>query len=51
MTREEALNKAADHVAKLSTNARGYADGVTLPQRIDATERLARFLIGEETDE
>ncbi|QNE74013.1 hypothetical protein F0344_04810 [Streptomyces finlayi] len=47
MTREEALIKATDHVAKLATNARGYQD-VTLVQKVDAVERLARFLIGEE---
>jgi hypothetical protein len=50
VTREEALGKAAEHVQKLSTNTRGYADNTTLTQRVDATERLARFLIGEEAD-
>ncbi|MER5894755.1 hypothetical protein [Streptomyces sp. NPDC001876] len=47
MTREEALNKATEHVNKLATNARGYQD-VTLNNKVDAVERLARFLIGEE---
>ncbi|MFD3904124.1 hypothetical protein HXS80_15930 [Streptomyces sp. CB04723] len=47
MTREEALNKATEHVSKLATNTRGYADGVTLGAKVDAVERLARFLMGD----
>ena len=46
MTREEALNKATEHVSKLATNARGYQD-VSLTQKVDAVERLARFLMGD----
>jgi hypothetical protein len=47
VTSEEALTAAIEQVNKLSNNARGYADGVTLPQKIDAVERLAAVLMGE----
>jgi hypothetical protein len=47
MTSEQALALAIEQVNKLSTNARGYADGVTLTQKIDAVERIAAFLMGD----
>ncbi|MCX4572301.1 hypothetical protein OHB41_03690 [Streptomyces sp. NBC_01571] len=52
MTREEALAKATEHVNSLSTNSRGYQDGVRFPDKVAAVERLARFLAGDAaTDE
>lgn len=48
MSREEALAKATEHVNSLSTNGRGYQDGVRFPDKVAAVERLARFLVGEE---
>jgi len=50
VTREEALNKAAEHVNKLSPDTRNMT-GPTLPQKVDAVERLARFLMGDVTDD
>jgi len=47
MTREQALKTATEHVNALSTNGRGYQDGVRFPDKIAAVERLARFLMGE----
>lgn len=47
MTREEALAKATEHVDKLATNARGYQDGVKFTDKVEAVEKLARFLMGE----
>jgi hypothetical protein len=47
MTSEQALALAIEKVNALANNARGYADGVTLPQKIDAVERLAAVLMGE----
>lgn len=47
MTREEALSKAAEHVKSLATNQRGNQDGVTFADKVQAVERLARFLMGE----
>ncbi|WP_330478666.1 hypothetical protein OG301_26675 [Streptomyces platensis] len=47
MTREEALAKATEHVNALSTNGRGYQDGVRFPDKVSAVERLARFLVGD----
>ncbi|MFM9773413.1 hypothetical protein ACKI1Z_26640 [Streptomyces galilaeus] len=47
MSRQEALAKATEHVNTLSTNGRGYQDGVRFPDKIAAVERLARFLVGE----
>jgi hypothetical protein len=46
MTREEALEKARKMVTEMASNSRGYMDGVTFRERVDATERLARFLLG-----
>lgn len=47
MTREEALAKATEHVNTLSTNSRGYQDGVRFTDKVAAVERLARFLAGD----
>jgi outer membrane protein assembly factor BamB len=44
VTREEALAKATEHVNALATNGRGYQDGVRFADKVDAVERLARFL-------
>jgi hypothetical protein len=41
---QDALALAIEKVNALANNARGYADGVTLTQKIDAVERLAAFL-------
>lgn len=51
MSREEALAKATEHVNALSTNGRGYQDGVRFADKVEAVERLARFLAGEPTQE
>ncbi|MFF4478695.1 hypothetical protein ACFY1A_16995 [Streptomyces sp. NPDC001520] len=45
--REDAWAKATEHVNALATNSRGFQDGVTLAHKIDAIERVARFLLGE----
>lgn len=50
MTREEALAKATEHVDKLATNPRGFQDGVRFADKVEAVERLARFLTGEAAD-
>lgn len=47
MTSEEALALAIEQVNKLSTNTRGYQDGITLPQKIDAVERIAALLMAD----
>lgn len=47
MNRLEALAKATETVNALSTNSRGYQDGVRLPEKVAAVERLARFLAGD----
>lgn len=49
--RLDALRVAREHVEKLATNARGYQDGVSLRDKVNAVERLARFLMGETEDE
>jgi hypothetical protein len=49
VTRPEALKVAAEHVAALGTNTRGYND-VAFRERVDAVERLARFLMEGEND-
>jgi hypothetical protein len=51
VTREEALKKAQEYVASLATNSRGYQDSVTFMDKVRATERFARFLLGEADDE
>ncbi|KOG22010.1 hypothetical protein [Streptomyces viridochromogenes] len=47
MSREEALAKATEHVNALATNGRGYQDGVRFADKVEAVERLARFLAGD----
>ncbi|MFE5828723.1 hypothetical protein ACFQ8W_00380 [Streptomyces sp. NPDC056508] len=47
MTREAALNTAREHVEAMSTNTRGYQDGVKLTDKVAAVEAFARFLMGE----
>ncbi|MGV9546841.1 hypothetical protein [Streptomyces ardesiacus] len=47
MTRVDALKAAREHVEAMSTNSRGYQDGVKMHDKVQATERFARFLIGE----
>lgn len=47
MTRAEALKVAREHVEAMSTNGRGYQDGVTLSDKVAAVDRMARFLMGE----
>jgi hypothetical protein len=47
LTRLEALAKATETVNALSTNVRGYQDGVRLPEKVASVERLARFLVGD----
>ncbi|MFG2292041.1 hypothetical protein [Streptomyces sp. NPDC048603] len=47
MSRADALKAARDHVEAMSTNARGYQDGVTLSDKVAAVDRFARFLMGE----
>jgi hypothetical protein len=51
VTREEALAKAAAHIEKLATNARGYQDGVSFAGKVAATVQLAEFLLGEGDDD
>lgn len=51
MDRMEALAKATEHVNTLSTNGRGYQDGVRFPDKVSAVERLARFLMGDAAEE
>lgn len=52
MTRLEALIKAREIVDAMATNGRGYQDGVKFSDKVAATERYARFLLGEsEADE
>ncbi|MEU3986089.1 hypothetical protein AB0F77_39535 [Streptomyces sp. NPDC026672] len=47
MTRSDALKIARDHVEAMATNTRGYQDGVKMHDKVQATERFARFLMGE----
>lgn len=46
MSRAEALKTARDHVEAMSTKANGYQD-TKLSDKIQAVDRLARFLMGE----
>jgi hypothetical protein len=52
MNRTDALKVAQEHVDKLSTNIRGYQDGVRFPDKVAAVEQFARFLLetGAESD-
>lgn len=45
MNRAEALVLAREHVEKMSTNHRGYQDGVNLAGKVAAVETFARFLM------
>lgn len=47
MSRPDALKLAREHVEAMSTNGRGYQDGVKLHDKVQAMERFARFLMGE----
>ncbi|MGI5404141.1 hypothetical protein ACQEVG_32765 [Streptomyces sp. CA-135486] len=47
MTRTDALQLAREHVEAMSTNARGYQDGVKLADKVQAMDAFARFLMGE----
>ena len=47
MTRADALKAAREHVEAMSTNGRGYHDGVKLSDQVQAVDRFARFLMGE----
>ncbi|MEW2302602.1 hypothetical protein AB0958_21960 [Streptomyces sp. NPDC006655] len=51
MTRLEALIKAREIVDAMATNGRGYQDGVKFADKIAATERYARFLLGDDENE
>ncbi|MEU1037681.1 hypothetical protein [Streptomyces sp. NPDC005907] len=47
MSRVDALKAAREHVEAMSTNGRGYQDGVKLSDKVQAVDRFARFLMGE----
>ncbi|MFD4699779.1 hypothetical protein [Streptomyces niveus] len=47
ITRTEALAMAREHVEAMSTNTRGYQDGVKLSDKVHAMDAFARFLMGE----
>jgi hypothetical protein len=47
MSRTDALKAAREHVEAMSTNSRGYQDGVKLDDKVRAVDRFARFLMGE----
>jgi hypothetical protein len=47
MSRVDALKAAREHVEAMSTNGRGYQDGVKLSDKVSAVDRFARFLMGE----
>lgn len=47
VSRIDALTTAREHVEAMSTNSRGFQDGVKLSDKIQAVDRLARFLMGE----
>jgi hypothetical protein len=47
MSRVAALKLACEHVEAMSTNSRGFQDGVKMHDKVQATERFARFLMGE----
>lgn len=47
MSRADALKAARDHVESMSTNSRGYQDGVKFGDKVAAIEGFARFLLGE----
>ncbi|WNI28644.1 hypothetical protein [Streptomyces sp. ITFR-6] len=47
MSRVDALKAAREHVEAMSTNSRGYQDGVRLSDKVQAMDAFARFLMGE----
>ncbi|MET9126914.1 hypothetical protein [Streptomyces sp. NPDC004528] len=47
VSRLDALTTAREHVEAMSTNSRGFQDGVKLSDKVQAVDRLARFLMGE----
>ncbi|WP_327712390.1 hypothetical protein OG912_32220 [Streptomyces sp. NBC_00464] len=47
MSRVDALKAAREHVEAMSTNSRGYQDGVKLSDKVQAMDAFARFLMGE----
>jgi hypothetical protein len=47
ITRIDALTAARVHVEAMSTNGRGFQDGVKLSDKVQAVDRFARFLMGE----
>ncbi|MET9425635.1 hypothetical protein ABZY06_33860 [Streptomyces sp. NPDC006540] len=47
LSRVDALKAAREHVEAMSTNGRGYQDGVKLADKVAAMETFARFLMGE----
>ncbi|MFB7823863.1 hypothetical protein [Streptomyces hydrogenans] len=47
LSRVDALKAAREHVEAMSTNTRGYQDGVRLSDKVAAVETFARFLMGE----
>ncbi|MFF1684492.1 MULTISPECIES: hypothetical protein [unclassified Streptomyces] len=47
MSRADALKLAREHVEAMSTNSRGYQDGVKLSDKVQAMDAFARFLMGE----
>ncbi|MDX2575911.1 hypothetical protein PV332_10505 [Streptomyces scabiei] len=48
MSRADALKLAREHVEAMSTNSRGYQDGVKLSDKVQAMNAFARFLMGED---
>ncbi|MGW1268186.1 hypothetical protein [Streptomyces sp. NPDC002491] len=46
-SRLDALKAAREHVEAVSTNSCGFQDGVKLPDKVQAVDRFARFLMGE----
>ncbi|MFD5198817.1 hypothetical protein ACFWM7_01340 [Streptomyces sp. NPDC058375] len=47
MSRADALKVAREHVEAMSTNSRGFQDGVRLSDKVQAVDAFARFLMGE----
>ncbi|MEU3729988.1 hypothetical protein AB0E81_11345 [Streptomyces sp. NPDC033538] len=47
LSRIDALKMALEHVETMSTNSRSFQDGVKMHDKVQATERFARFLMGE----
>ncbi|MFD4234291.1 hypothetical protein [Streptomyces sp. NPDC058542] len=47
VSRADALRVAREHVEAMSTNSRGFQDGVRLSDKVQAVDAFARFLMGE----